>query len=68
VLLETQGETMKPITKAEVEEGLSNRESWGVLQKQAFDLIEKGRALVGQSWLLVGYEIARARAEKGEEL
>jgi len=60
---------MKPITKAEVEAAIKNRTSLWSIEESAIDEIDRRKHGNNErGWLLVGYEIARARAEKGEEL
>ena len=60
---------MKPITKAEVKHGYGRK-------LRTFEMLESAKEFLNRYspihsrpfWLMVGYEIARARAEKGEEL
>ena len=58
---------MTPITKAEVEAVLKEGVPLLGVEQETLDFIKDGQVnRVG--WLLVGYEIAKARAEKGEGL
>lgn len=57
---------MQPITKQEVEEAMDARPTLATVR----EAIENLEYLTGRDmgWLLVGYEIARRRVERGENL
>ncbi len=62
---------MKPITKTEVEKAYWSRPiSKPHEYEKVQEFVEKKEApnLTPVGWLLVGYEIARARAERGKDL